>query len=71
MTTLFILAFLLAIVISLGAGLYYLLTEREAKSRKLLHALSWRVGLQIALIIFLVIAYYFGWIHPHAVVPQQ
>lgn len=69
MTTLFIFAFLLAIVISLGTGLYYLLTERESKSRKVFYALSWRVGLQFALIIFLALAYYFGWIHPHGVVP--
>lgn len=69
MTTLLIFAFLLAIVISLGAGLYYLLTERDSKSLKVFHALSWRVGLQFALIIFLVLAYFLGWVHPHGIVP--
>lgn len=69
MTTVLILAFLLAIIVSLGAGLYYLMTEREAKSRKVMYALSWRVGLQFALLLFLVFAYFMGWIAPHGVVP--
>lgn len=71
MTTLLILAFLLAIIVSLGAGLYYLLTEREPKSRKLMYALTWRVGLQLALLVFLVFAYFMGWIAPHGVLPAS
>lgn len=69
MTTVLILAFLLAIVGSLGAGLYYLMTEKEPKSRKVFYALSWRVGLQLALLLFLVLAYFMGWITPHGVMP--
>lgn len=69
MTTVLILAFMLAIIVSLGAGLYYLMTEREAKSRKVMYALSWRVGLQLALVLFLIVAYFLGWIAPHGVIP--
>lgn len=69
MTTVLILVFMLAIIVSLGAGLYYLMTEREAKSRKVMYALSWRVGLQLALVLFLIVAYFMGWIAPHGVMP--
>lgn len=69
MTTILILAFMVAIIASLGAGLYYLMTERESKSRKLMYALSWRVGLQFTLLLFLILAYYMGWITPHGAVP--
>lgn len=60
-----ILLFLLGIIVSLGFGLYYLLTEGGTKSRRLFTALSWRVGLQVALILFLVLAFFMGWIQPH------
>lgn len=60
-----LLLFLLAIIVSLGFGLYYLLTEGGTKSRRLFKALSWRVGLQVALILFLVVAFSMGWIQPH------
>ena len=69
MTVLLIALFLLAIVTSLGMGLYYLLTERRPSSRKVFYALSWRVGLQLALLIFLALAYFMGWIQPHGVIP--
>ena len=57
--------FLLAIVTSLAVGFYFLLREGSTASRNLFKALSWRVGLQIALILFLVLAYFMGWIRPH------
>ena len=69
MTTVFIIAFLVAIIASLGAGLFYLLTERKPQSRKVMVALSWRVGLQLALLLFLILAYFMGWIAPHGVMP--
>jgi len=54
---------LAAILISLGSGLYYL-SRDDADSPKLLRALKIRVALSAALIIFLVSAYYLGWIQP-------
>lgn len=57
--------FLVAIVAALGIGLYCLLKEGGSKSRNVFRALSWRVGLQVALILFLVLAFFMGWIQPH------
>jgi len=59
----FVLLILLAILISLGSGLYYLIRDREGSPR-LLKALILRVGLSAVLILFLVISYFMGWISP-------
>ena len=59
----FVLLILLAILISLGSGLYYLIRDREGSPR-LLKALILRVGLSAALILFLLISYFMGWISP-------
>lgn len=64
-----IVLFLLAIVAALFTGMYFLLKDPSDK-RRTVRALTWRVGLQLALIGFLVLAYFMGWIHPHAVVPN-
>lgn len=58
-----VLILLAAIVISLGTGLYYLRGE-NADSPKMLRALKVRVGLSLALILFLVASYFLGWIQP-------
>ncbi|MGH8232258.1 MAG: twin transmembrane helix small protein [Steroidobacteraceae bacterium] len=61
-----ILIFLLlaAIVSSLGTALYHLSTGKR-DSDKLLRALSWRIGLSIALFVLLLIAWRIGLITPH------
>jgi succinate dehydrogenase hydrophobic anchor subunit len=59
----FVLLILLAILVSLGSGLYYLIKDREGSPR-LMKALMIRVGLSAALILFLVVSYSFGWISP-------
>jgi hypothetical protein len=58
-----VIALLLAIVISLGTGLFYLRRE-DADSPKMLRALEIRVGLSLVLILFLVASYFLGWIVP-------
>lgn len=63
---LLIVLFLVAIVISLLAGGYFLVKDPSTK-RRVFWALSWRVGLQVALILFLVLAFFMGWIKPHEV----
>ena len=50
-----------AIIISLGSGLFYL-TKKGQDSERMLTALKFRVGLSLALILFLVGAFYFGYI---------
>ena len=54
---------LAAIVISLGTGLYYLRGE-NADSEKMLRALKVRVALSAVLILFLIGAYFMGWLQP-------
>ena len=60
-----VLILLAAIVISLGTGLFYLRRE-DADSPKMLRALQVRVGLSLVLILFLISAYFLGWIQPIA-----
>lgn len=57
---------LVAILVALFRGLYFMLKDGSDK-RRTVSALTWRVGLQVALIAFLVIAYFLGWIQPHNV----
>ena len=52
---------LAAIVVSLGAGLFFL-TKNDGDSTRLLTALKIRVVLSIALVVFLVLSYLLGWI---------
>ena len=58
-----VLLILLAILISLGSGLYYLIKDREGSPR-LMKALTIRVALSAVLILFLIVSYSMGWISP-------
>jgi len=64
--TLLIIAFLILILWNLGAGLYYMLTDR-GKTDRTVKALTKRIALSVALILFVVLAIYMGWITPHGV----
>jgi magnesium-transporting ATPase (P-type) len=65
---LIIIAFLVAIVASLFSGLFFLLKDPStSNNRRTVRALTVRVALSIAFALFLVLAYFMGWIHPHAV----
>jgi uncharacterized membrane protein YdjX (TVP38/TMEM64 family) len=55
-----VLAMLAAIVVSLGAGLFFLYKDQEGSTR-VLKALKIRVALSILLIVLLVVAYSLGW----------
>ncbi|MBA3581163.1 MAG: twin transmembrane helix small protein [Gammaproteobacteria bacterium] len=68
--TLIIIAVLALIVLNLFIGLFYLLTD-HGKTKRNVNALTWRIGLTAALLVFLVVAFVFGWIKPHGVMPQQ
>jgi hypothetical protein len=52
---------LIAIIISLGSGLFFLTKDGQGSPRTL-KALKIRVALSAALILFLVLAYWLGWI---------
>jgi hypothetical protein len=58
-----VLVLLAAIVISLGAGLFFLV-RGEKNSPRMLYALKIRVALSIVLVVFLVLSFTFGWISP-------
>jgi hypothetical protein len=61
-----IVLFLLAILAALFSGLYFLLHD-PSSSRRTVRALTVRVALSITFALFLVLAYFMGWIHPHGI----
>lgn len=63
---LLIVALLIAIVTALVFGGVFLVKD-PSTSRRTVKALSWRVGLQVALILLLVLAFFMGWLKPHGV----
>jgi Protein of unknown function (DUF2909) len=63
---------LVLIIGSLGKALFHLSSrgaaspsEQRAASRKMVKALTFRIGLSVGLFVLLMIAYYEGWIAPH------
>lgn len=63
-TTLVIVAFLLVIVYNLGAGLYFMMTDKGQTDRTL-KALTWRIGLSVLLILLVILGIWTGVIKPH------
>ena len=57
---------LLAIIVSLGKALFSMSAGPEHSAR-VVEALSWRIGLSVALFVSLFLSYHFGWIAPHTV----
>lgn len=58
-----VIVLLIAIVVSLGTGLFHL-SRKDHDSVRVLKALKIRVALSLVLIVFLVASYYLGWITP-------
>ena len=61
-----IIVMLVLIVGSLGKALYHLSASNPGDSRKMVKALTWRIGLSVGLFVLLIVAYYKGWITPQA-----
>ena len=59
----------IAIVVSLGSALRHL-TRGAGDSRRMVRALTWRIGLSVALFILLMLAWYTGLIAPHGIDPM-
>ncbi len=59
---------LFGVITAMGFAMYFLMQDNGPKKRTV-NALAVRVGLSISIIVFLVVAYRFGWIEPHGVVP--
>lgn len=62
---LFILAVLLVIVLSLASALFHLTRGTARDRHKLARALTVRITLSLALLLFIVIAARLGWLSPH------
>ncbi len=58
-----VLILLAAIVVSLFAGLFFLI-RGDKSSPRMLYALKIRVALSIVLVVFLVLSFTLGWIKP-------
>jgi len=56
-----VLLLIVLILFSLASGLYYLVKDKGSSERTV-KALTWRVGLSVALFLLLVAGYYLGFI---------
>ena len=54
-----VIAILVLIVASLGSAIFFMMHDR-GNSKRMVKALAIRVGLSVALFLFLMIGYYFG-----------
>jgi Protein of unknown function (DUF2909) len=57
-----VVAVFLLIVASLASAAYFMMHDRSG-SKRMVKALALRVGLSVGLFVFLMAAYYFGWIN--------
>lgn len=55
---------LVGIVISLGTGLFHLVSDK-GESKRMVRALTVRVVLSVGLFLFLLLAWWQGWLQPH------
>ena len=67
MIKILIVACLLAIIASLGAGMFHLVKDK-GDSKRMANALTIRVALSVALFVLLFIAWKQGLIQPHGIV---
>jgi succinate dehydrogenase/fumarate reductase cytochrome b subunit len=63
-TTYFIVGVFLVIVYNLGAGLFYMMSDKGTTDRTV-RALTWRIGLSVFLILLVIAGIYTGIIKPH------
>jgi succinate dehydrogenase/fumarate reductase cytochrome b subunit len=64
LSTVLILIFFAAIVYNLGAGLYFMMTDK-GESDRTLKALTRRIALSVALILLVILGIWTGLIRPH------
>jgi len=60
---------LIVILVSLGQGLYFLVSDKGNDSKRTVKSLSLRIGLSLTLFAFMIFAGFMGWIQPHGIVP--
>jgi ABC-type antimicrobial peptide transport system permease subunit len=59
-----VIALLLAIMVSLGSGLFSLIKDKS-NSDNTVRALTWRIGLSLLLFFLLILIYRMGWVSGH------
>ena len=69
-TKIFVLLVFCGILASMGSAMFYLVSDK-GESGRTLKALTWRIGLSVALFASLFIAYALGLIQPHGVIPAS
>jgi succinate dehydrogenase/fumarate reductase cytochrome b subunit len=65
-TTIVIVAFFIVIVYNLGAGLFYMMSDKGTTNRTV-KALTWRIGLSVFLILLIIAGIFTGIIKPHGI----
>ncbi len=65
-----IVVLLLAIVSALMVSMVFLIRDPSSR-RRTLTSLKIRVALSVTMILFVLLAYWQGWIKPHGIVPVQ
>ncbi len=56
---------LIGILFSLGSALFYLMRDKGTTNRTV-NALTVRVGISVALFLFILFSYWMGWIEPRS-----
>ncbi len=69
MLPILIIGVFVVIVASLGSALWHLV-RGAGDSARMVRALTWRIGLSIALFLLLMLAWYLGLIAPHGMDPM-
>ena len=59
---------LVAIVASLGSGLFFMMKDKGG-SKRMVNSLTVRISLSVALFVLLFVAWYLGLIQPHPLMP--
>lgn len=63
----FLLFVLFLVLVSLFRALTSLITDKEVNSDRTVKALTWRIGLSVALFVILMVAFFAGFITPNTV----
>lgn len=63
-----IIILLIAIVATLLTSMIFLVRDPSSR-RRTLTSLKIRVTLSVTLLVFVLLSYFMGWIHPHGVLP--
>ena len=62
-----VLVIFFAIILSLVSAMLHLVHDYRGESKRMVRALTWRIGLSITLFFVLWLTWKLGWIEPHKV----